>query len=688
VVECGVGGGLDRLVEGDGGVAVEAGSGTDEPVASTGGTDDVVTPETEAQVKAEPTAEPVPDTEPTPEPRATELVPATEPKNDESSSDTPAATEFFAPVKTDKPSAEAPDPVPAEPDEPPAEAPEPAATEFFAPVEVPAEAPEPASTESSAPVEPDEPSAEVPESAVTEFFAPVKAEDQESVPEPRSAENAAPSAPEPTEFFAPVETEADKTSPEPAVTEFFAPVKAEDQEPSAEPAATEFFAPVDAEADKPSGDGDPEATKFFASPVAERPEEKPETFLTAEAMEFFAVPAAEAKVAESSEAVESSVAGPVVSTFGVPEIFRAAEPTEFLTAPETESESEPEPAAESDAEPVLPPVIRDPDDADTVVFAGVLDLGELDEPPPVVPAPAKATAKQKNNPAVLTGVLTMVLCSVLGLGLISGIDSAKPVAGRAVAAPVAATPSSASTEPVRPRAVQRLEDHPLLVNPRSLPEITCDLPKFGTSDDQLAAYYAAGVKCLDAAWGPVLKDANLPFDPPSLDASPELSDGPCGAAPASEDAVAYYCGRNRMIYMPTGRLRENGGGDRPATHLATLAHEYGHHVQAMSGMLRAADVKIVNAGEKTPAGLEMSRRIELQANCFAGMFLGAAAGKGSISRELANRAEEDFQYAMEEAPDKNAHGSPINQGNWALSGFDANTTDACNTYAAPAAEVG
>ncbi|MFD9735139.1 neutral zinc metallopeptidase [Umezawaea sp. NPDC059074] len=590
-------------------MAVEAGSGTDEPVASAGGTDDVVTPETETPVEAEVSAEPVPDTdEPTPEPRSAE--------DDKPSPDAPAATEFFAPIEVEKPSAEAL---------------EPEVTEFFARAE-----------------SDDKPPAEAPEPAVTEFFAPVEPEDQEPAPEPRSTENDAPSA----------------EAPEP----------------------TEFFAPVEVEDGKPSGDGDPEATKFFASPVAasvpeEKPEEQPETFLTAEAMEFFAVPAAEAKVAESSEAVEPSVAAPVASTFGVPEIFRAAEPTEFLSAPEPAAETEP------DAEPAVPPVVRDPDDADTVVFAGVLDLGELDEPP-VVPAPAKVTAKQKNNPAVLTGVLTMVLCSVLGLGLISGIDSAKPVAGRAVAAPVAATPSSASTEPVRPRAVQRLEDHPLLVTPRSLPEITCDLPKFGTSDDQLAAYYAAGVKCLDAAWGPVLKDANLPFDPPSLDASPELSDGPCGAAPASEDAVAYYCGRNRMIYMPTGRLRENGGGDRPATHLATLAHEYGHHVQAMSGMLRAADVKIVNAGEKTPAGLEMSRRIELQANCFAGMFLGAAAGKGSISRELANRAEEDFQYAMEEAPDKNAHGSPVNQGNWALSGFDANTTDACNTYAAPAAEVG
>jgi len=418
-----------------------------------------------------------------------------------------------------------------------------------------------------------------------------------------------------------------------------------------------------------------EVTKPAAAPDTD----EPETFLTAEAMEFFAVPAAESTaVSTPVPAIEA----PAAKTFGVPEIFRTEEPTQFLAAPEPDTTwpaDEPAPEAELPQEETREPA----GDGETVVFAGVLDTGE----PALVPSESPTPARPKNNPAVLTGVFTLILCSVLGLGLIGRLNNTRPVAGHAIAAPFTAPDTPASTEPGRPRAVQRLEDHPLLVSPKALPEVTCDLPKFSTSDQQLAAYYAAGVKCLDAVWGPVLKDANLPFEPPALDASPELSDGPCGAAPASEDAVAYYCGRNRMIYMPTGRLRENGGGDRPATHLATLAHEYGHHIQAMSGMLRAADLKIVNAGEKSPAGLEMSRRIELQANCFAGMFLGAVAGKGSISTELANRAEEDFQYAMEEAPDKNAHGSPANQGTWALNGFDAKTTNTCNTYAAPASEV-
>jgi hypothetical protein len=295
------------------------------------------------------------------------------------------------------------------------------------------------------------------------------------------------------------------------------------------------------------------------------------------------------------------------------------------------------------------------------------------------------TQPAKNNPVVLAGVFVLVVAFVLGIGQLS---RPRVVTGHALAG--ARPAPSASTEPstpVRPRAVHRLADHPVMVTPASLAPVTCQLPPFGVSDQQLAAYYTAGVACLDAAWGPLLTTANMPFDKPTLDASPTLKDGPCGAAPESDHAVAYYCGRNRTIYMPTSRLRENGGGDAPATHLATLSHEYGHHVQALTGILRAADLKITDAGEKTPAGLEMSRRIELQANCFAGMFLASASGRGSIPATLARQAQEDFKYAIEEEPEDNAHGSAANQAQWASTGFKANTTTACNTFAAPAAQV-
>ncbi|GAA2697659.1 MULTISPECIES: neutral zinc metallopeptidase [Actinosynnema] len=297
--------------------------------------------------------------------------------------------------------------------------------------------------------------------------------------------------------------------------------------------------------------------------------------------------------------------------------------------------------------------------------------------------------RRGNSPLAVVSVFAVVVAGALGLAVAPRLELTRQVEGRAVAAaPIEADPASGEPEGNRPRSVYRLGDHPLLTSDRRLAAVTCELPAFGTGDEELAAFYRAGVVCLDRAWEPVLAEAGLPFATPELNTGPELADGPCGAAPSADEAVAYYCGSNRTVYMPTARLRApGGGGDRASSHLATLAHEYGHHVQALAGVLRAGNRRIAEAGETDPAGLEMSRRLELQANCFAGLFLAAASGRGSVGTGLAEDAVDDFRYAIAEPPERNSHGSPGNQDAWARAGFGGGTS-ACNTFTAGAAEVG
>ncbi|WP_188316472.1 neutral zinc metallopeptidase [Solihabitans fulvus] len=231
-----------------------------------------------------------------------------------------------------------------------------------------------------------------------------------------------------------------------------------------------------------------------------------------------------------------------------------------------------------------------------------------------------------------------------------------------------------------------LADHPLLQQPAAVPTVDCELPAFGQDTVALTAYYLATVRCLDQVWEPVLLAAALPFEPPAVDISAELKASPCGAAPNPQDAVAYYCGLNHTIYLPIDQLLANGG-DEPASHLATLSHEYGHHVQRLSGLLGAADAVMVKAGLRSAPGLEMSRRVELQADCFAGMFLHAASGSASIDASLAEAAEEDFNNAAEEPVGDNTHGSATSQGRWADNGYRTGSTDSCNTFAAAPDEV-
>jgi len=94
--------------------------------------------------------------------------------------------------------------------------------------------------------------------------------------------------------------------------------------------------------------------------------------------------------------------------------------------------------------------------------------------------------------------------------------------------------------------------------------------------------------------------------------------------------------------------------------------------------------KIVQAGVDSEAAGQIQRRVELQANCFAGMFFGAAAGRGAIPPGLASAAVHDFGAGF---PDV-AHGGLLSQTVWSERGYNRGTTAACNTWAAPVAEIG
>ncbi|WP_199441467.1 neutral zinc metallopeptidase [Umezawaea beigongshangensis] len=275
---------------------------------------------------------------------------------------------------------------------------------------------------------------------------------------------------------------------------------------------------------------------------------------------------------------------------------------------------------------------------------------------------------ERNDPVVLAGVFVLVVGAVLALGLATRGTESRVISGFAL--PVA--------DSSRPRAAQRVAGHQLMTSPVSLTPVTCELPRFDQDDARLRLYYEAGLTCLSRAWEPVLTAGGTSPEPARLDTTPGTEDGPCGAAPGGEEVVAYYCGSDRTVHMITERLREVGG-DAPTTHLATLAHEYGHHVQAVSGLLRAAQVD-------GATDLEMSRRVELQADCFAGMFL--AAAHGSIGADLVALVLEDFGRSAGEDPADNTHGSGSSRARWVERGLAENSTAACNTFAAPASEIG
>ncbi len=218
-----------------------------------------------------------------------------------------------------------------------------------------------------------------------------------------------------------------------------------------------------------------------------------------------------------------------------------------------------------------------------------------------------------------------------------------------------------------------------------LTEVACTYPQWSADYAQVKPYLEAAVACLDRMWQPVLRKANLTFSPPALQVIDrgDTPSTPCTGTTGS--FAAFYCSVNKTIYMPLDNLQLDRFGASPVVTLNTLAHEYGHHVQALSGLSQARIAKVrASGGANSAAGLELSRRFELEAQCFSGMHLNASTTVPARDEQQAVQVE--FRRG-DQPGDTRDHGSTRNSGTWFEVGYEKNLTAQCNTWTAPASAV-
>lgn len=226
--------------------------------------------------------------------------------------------------------------------------------------------------------------------------------------------------------------------------------------------------------------------------------------------------------------------------------------------------------------------------------------------------------------------------------------------------------------------------NPLLIDTdATLIPANCPYTEWSTDEETARAFFGSAEKCLEAAWRPVLEAAGLPFEPPTVEVS-ATTDGistPCTGS--TSNFAAFYCPANRTVYMPISQLQTDYYGDNWVVYLSVFAHEYGHHIQNLSGILLAANGERVDVGAQSPDGLELSRRVELQANCFDGMYLVSSADGGSLTAEQMSQARTDADNRGDQNGDMRDHGTPENGGRWFGLGVEHNRTAQCNTFTAP-----
>lgn len=140
-------------------------------------------------------------------------------------------------------------------------------------------------------------------------------------------------------------------------------------------------------------------------------------------------------------------------------------------------------------------------------------------------------------------------------------------------------------------------------------------------DNPYATEACNALASLDQTWQPLFAQAGIAFRQPYLVFYTGGTRSGCGAA--SSSVGPFYCPADESIYIDTSFYdqmdRELGAGPGDFARYYVIAHEYGHHIQALTGVAGS----IRSAQQQNPgAANQLQVLMELQADCYAGVWAG------------------------------------------------------------------
>jgi predicted metalloprotease len=196
----------------------------------------------------------------------------------------------------------------------------------------------------------------------------------------------------------------------------------------------------------------------------------------------------------------------------------------------------------------------------------------------------------------------------------------------------------------------------------------------------------ATVNSLQDYWTEAFQADGQQYSPATTVLFTEQVQTECGGATSA--VGPFYCPLDQTVYIDLGffeQLQTQFGAEGgPFAEEYVIAHEYGHHVQNLLGLLEAGR----DAGAEGGAV-----RTELQADCFAGVWGGTAVENGflePLTQEQINQAldaasvigddriQEQTQGQVN--PETWTHGSSEQRQQWFTIGLEARSADACDTF--------
>lgn len=215
----------------------------------------------------------------------------------------------------------------------------------------------------------------------------------------------------------------------------------------------------------------------------------------------------------------------------------------------------------------------------------------------------------------------------------------------------------------------------------------------GGSEDQMAELSRRVLGLTEDTWGPIFAESGRTYSPPTLVLFTDRVSSACGLAGSATGP--FYCPTDQKLYVDLGffdELRRMAGIGSEFDFAAAyvIAHEVGHHVQNLLGTAAA----VREAQRRSPGDANrLSVLLELQADCYAGVFAKRARGRDGQSVLDPDDLEEGMRTAaaigddrlMRDAgravaPESFTHGSSEQRVQWLRTGLEAGQPDACDTF--------
>lgn len=216
-------------------------------------------------------------------------------------------------------------------------------------------------------------------------------------------------------------------------------------------------------------------------------------------------------------------------------------------------------------------------------------------------------------------------------------------------------------------------------------------PPPAPGEDPEADFVSAILASTEDVWTEAFAARDARYDPPTLVLFTDQVRSACGTAGSSTGP--FYCPPDATVYMDLGFFadlaRMGGPGDFAAAYV--IGHEVGHHVQNLAGT--AAEVRLAQERAGTAEANALSVRLELQADCYAGMWAARAnraqGGRfledGDVEEGLAAAAaigddRLSRQSGRSVSPESFTHGTSAERAHWLRRGLESGQPEACDTF--------